>query len=103
MTRTASYEPSSMTFRTYKKTGTGKLTAVSGYWEIYGSKSSALTSSSSGTEIGSGRSGVSSITFNIASSAKYNYYTVAVNPSEFPLYNDNPVAASATVTVVVDG
>lgn len=103
LTRTASYEPSSMTFRAYKKTGTGKLTAVSGYWEIYGSNSSAPTSSSSGTEIGSGRSGVSSITFNIASSAKYNYYTVAFNPSEYPLYNDNPVAASATVTVVVDG
>lgn len=92
-----------MTFRAYKKTGTGKLTAASGYWEIYGSNSSAPTSSSSGTEIGSGWSGVSSITFNIASSAKYNYYTVAFNPSEYPLYNDNPVAASATVTVVVDG
>lgn len=103
LTRTASYEPSSMTFRAYKKTGTGKLTAVSGYWEIYGSNSSAPTSSSSGTEIGNGQSGVSSITFNIASSAKYNYYTVAFNPSEYPLYNDNPVAASATVTVVVDG
>lgn len=103
LTRTASYEPSSMTFRAYKKTGTGKLTAVSGYWEIYGSNSSAPTSSSSGTEIGSGWSGVSSITFNIASSAKYNYYTVAFNPSEYPLYNDNPVAASATVTIVVDG
>lgn len=103
LTRTSSYEPSSMTFRAYKKTGTGKLTAVSGYWEIYGSNSSAPTSSSSGTEIGSGQSGVSSITFNIASSAKYNYYTVAFNPSEYPLYNDNPVAASATVTVVVDG
>lgn len=103
LTRTASYEPSSMTFRAYKKTGIGKLTAVSGYWEIYGSNSSAPTSSSSGTEIGSGQSGVSNITFNIASSAKYNYYTVAFNPSEYPLYNDNPVAASATVTVVVDG
>lgn len=103
LTRTASYEPSSMTFRAYKKTGIGKLTAVSGYWEIYGSNSSAPTSSSSGTEIGSGWSGVSNITFNIASSAKYNYYTVAFNPSEYPLYNDNPVAASATVTVVVDG
>lgn len=103
LTRTSSYEPSSMTFRAYKKTGTGKLTAASGYWEIYGSNSSAPTSSSSGTEIGSGQSGVSSITFNIASSAKYNYYTVAFNPSEYPLYNDNPVAASATVTVVVDG
>lgn len=103
LTRTASYEPSSMTFRAYKKTGTGKLTAVSGYWEIYGSNSSAPTSSSSGTEIGRGQSGVSNITFNIASSAKYNYYTVAFNPSEYPLYNDNPVAASATVTVVVDG
>lgn len=103
LTRTASYEPSSMTFRAYKKTGTGKLTAVSGYWEIYGSNSSAPTSSSSGTEIGSGWSGVSNITFNIASSAKYNYYTVAFNPSEYPLYNYNPVAASATVTVVVDG
>lgn len=103
LTRTSSYEPSSMTFRAYKKTGTGKLTAVSGYWEIYGSNSSAPTSSSSGTEIGRGWSGVSNITFNIASSAKYNYYTVAFNPSEYPLYNDNPVAASATVTVVVDG
>lgn len=103
LTRTSSYEPSSMTFRAYKKTGTGKLTAVSGYWEIYGSNSSAPTSSSSGTEIGGGWSGVSNITFNIASSAKYNYYTVAFNPSEYPLYNDNPVAASATVTVVVDG
>lgn len=103
LTRTASYEPSSMTFRAYKKTGTGKLTAASGYWEIYGSNSSAPTSSSSGTKIGSGWSGVSSITFNIASSAKYNYYTVAFNPSEYPLRNDNPVAASATVTVVVDG
>lgn len=103
LTRTASYEPSRMTFRAYKKTGTGKLTAVSGYWEIYGSNSSAPTSSSSGTEIGGGWSKASSITFNIASSAKYNYYTVAFNPSEYPLYNDNPVAASATVTVVVDG
>lgn len=103
LTRTASYEPSSMTFRAYKKTGTGKLTAVSGYWEIYGSNSSAPTSSSSGTEIGSGWSGVSNITFNIAGSDKYNYYTVAFNPSEYPLYNNNPVAASATVTVVVDG
>lgn len=103
LTRTASYEPSSMTFRAYKKTGTGKLTAVYGYWEIYGSNSSAPTSSSSGTEIGNGWSGVSNITFNIASSAKYNYYTVAFNPSEYPLYNNNPVAASATVTVVVDG
>lgn len=103
LTRTASYEPSSMTFRAYKKTGTGKLTAVSGYWEIYGSNSSAPTSSSSGTEIGNGWSNASSITFNVASSAKYNYYTVAFNPSEYPLYNDNPVAASATVTVVVDG
>lgn len=103
LTRTASYEPSSMTFRAYKKTGTGKLTAVSGYWEIYGSNSSAPTSSSSGTEIGGGWSGVSNITFNIAGSAKYNYYIVAFNPSEYPLYNGNPVAASATVTVVVDG
>lgn len=103
LTRTASYEPSSMTFRAYKKTGTGKLTAVSGYWEIYGSNSSAPTSSSSGTEVGNGWSNASSITFNVASSAKYNYYTVAFNPSEYPLYNDNPVAASATVTVVVDG
>lgn len=103
LTRTSSYEPSSMTFRAYKKTGTGKLTAVSGYWEIYGSNSSAPTSSSSGTVIGGGWSGVSNITFNIASSAKYNYYTVAFNPSEYPLYDDNPVAASATVTVVVDG
>lgn len=103
LTRTASYEPNSMTFRAYKKTGTGKLTAVSGYWEIYGSNSSAPTSSSSGTEVGNGWSNASSITFNVASSAKYNYYTVAFNPSEYPLYNDNPVAASATVTVVVDG
>lgn len=103
LTRTSSYEPSSMTFRAYKKTGTGSLSSVSGYWEIYGSNSHAPTTSSEGTEVGSGRSGVSSITFNIASSAKYNYYTVAFNPSEYPLYNDNPVAASATVTVVVDG
>ena len=103
LTRTSSYEPSSMTFRAYKKTGTGSLSSVSGYWEIYGSNNHAPTTSSEGTEVGSGRSGVSSITFNIASSAKYNYYTVAFNPSEYPLYNDNPVAASATVTVVVDG
>lgn len=103
LTRTASYEPSSMTFRAYKKTGTGKLTSVSGYWEIYGSNSSAPTSSSDGTEIGGGWSGASSITFNISSSTKFNYYTVAFNPSEYPIYNNNPVAASATVTVVVDG
>lgn len=103
LTRTSSYEPSSMTFRAYKKTGTGSLSSVSGYWEIYGSNNHAPTTSSEGTEVGSGWSGVSSITFNIASSAKYNYYTVAFNPSEYPLYNDNPVAASATVTVVVDG
>lgn len=103
LTRTASYEPSSMTFRAYKKTGTGKLTAVSGYWEIYGSNSHAPTTSSEGTVVGSGWSGVSNIKFNISSSTKYNYYTVAFNPSEYPLYNDNPVAASATVTVVVDG
>lgn len=103
LTRTASYEPSSMTFRSYKKTGTGKLTSVSGYWEIYGSNSSAPTSSSDGTEIGSGWSNASSITFNISSSTKFNYYTVAFNPSEYPIYNNNPVAASATITVVVDG
>ena len=103
LTRTASYEPSSMTFRAYKKTGTGKLTAVSGYWEIYGSNSHAPTTSSEGTEVGSGWSGVSNITFNISSSTKYNYYTVAFNPTQYPIYNDNPVAASATVTVVVDG
>lgn len=103
LTRTSSYEPSSMTFRAYKKTGTGSLSSVSGYWEIYGSNNHAPTTSSEGTVVGSGWSGVSSITFNIASSAKYNYYTVAFNPSEYPLYNDNPVAASATVTVVVDG
>lgn len=103
LTRTSSYEPSSMTFRAYKKTGTGSLSSVSGYWEIYGSNSHAPTTSSEGTEIGNGWSGASSITFNIASSAKYNYYTVAFNPSEYPLYKNNPVAASATVTVVVDG
>lgn len=103
LTRTASYEPSSMTFRAYKKTGTGKLTAVSGYWEIYGSNSHAPTTSSEGTEVGSGWSGVPNITFNISSSTKYNYYTVAFNPTQYPIYNDNPVAASATVTVVVDG
>ena len=103
LTRTSSYEPSSMTFRAYKKTGTGSLSSVSGYWEIYGSNSHAPTTSSEGTEVGSGWSGVSNITFNISSSTKYNYYTVAFNPSEYPLYNDNPVAASATVTVVVDG
>lgn len=103
LTRTSSYEPSSMTFRAYKKTGTGKLTAVSGYWEIYGSNSHAPTASSEGTEVGGGWSGVSNITFNISSSAKYNYYTVAFNPTQYPIYNGNPVAASATITVVVDG
>lgn len=103
LTRTSSYEPSSMTFRAYKKTGTGNLSSVSGYWEIYGSNSHAPTTSSEGTEVGSGWSGVSNITFNISSSTKYNYYTVAFNPTQRPIYNDNPVAASATITVVVDG
>lgn len=103
LTRTSSYEPSSMTFRAYKKTGTGSLSSVSGYWEIYGSNSHAPTTSSEGTEVGSGWSGVSNIAFNISSSTKYNYYTVAFNPTQYPIYNDNPVAASATITVVVDG
>ena len=103
LTRTSSYEPSSMTFRAYKKTGTGSLSSVSGYWEIYGSNSHAPTTSSEGTEVGSGWSGVSNITFNISSSTKYNYYTVAFNPTQYPIYNGNPVAASATITVVVDG
>lgn len=103
LTRTSSYEPSSMTFRAYKKTGTGGLSSVSGYWEIYGSNSHAPTTSSEGTEVGSGWSGVSNITFNISSSTKYNYYTVAFNPTHYPIYNGNPVAASATITVVVDG
>lgn len=103
LTRTSSYEPSSMTFRAYKKTGTGSLSSVSGYWEIYGSNSHAPTTSSEGTEVGSGWSGVSNITFNISSSTKYNYYTVAFNPTHYPIYNGNPVAASATITVVVDG
>lgn len=103
LTRTSSYEPSSMTFRAYKKTGTGNLSSVSGYWEIYGSNSHAPTTSSEGTEVGGGWSGTSSITFNISSSAKYNYYTVAFNPTQYPIYNGNPVAASATITVVLDG
>lgn len=103
LTRTSSYEPSSMTFRAYKKTGTGSLSSVSGYWEIYGSNSHAPTTSSEGTEVGSGWSGVSNITFNISGSTKYNYYTVAFNPTQYPIYNGNPVAASATITVVVDG
>ena len=103
LTRTSSYEPSSMTFRAYKKTGTGSLSSVSGYWEIYGSNSHAPTTSSEGTEVGDGWSGVSNITFNISSSTKYNYYTVAFNPTQYPIYNGNPVAASATITVVVDG
>lgn len=103
LTRTSSYEPSSMTFRAYKKTGTGSLSSVSGYWEIYGSNSHAPTTSSEGTEVGGGWSGVSNITFNISSSTKYNYYTVAFNPTQYPIYNGNPVAASATITVVVDG
>ena len=103
LTRTSSYEPSSMTFRAYKKTGTGNLSSVSGYWEIYGSNSHAPTTSSEGTEVGGGWSGVSNITFNISSSTKYNYYTVAFNPTQYPIYNGNPVAASATITVVVDG
>lgn len=103
LTRTSSYEPSSMTFRAYKKTGTGSLSSVSGYWEIYGSNNHAPTTSSEGTEVCSGWSGVSSITFNISSSTKYNYYTVAFNPTQYPIYNGNPVAASATITVVVDG
>lgn len=103
LTRTSSYEPSSMTFRAYKKTGTGSLSSVSGYWEIYGSNNHAPTTSSEGTEVGGGWSGVSNITFNISSSTKYNYYTVAFNPTQYPIYNGNPVAASATITVVVDG
>lgn len=103
LTRTSSYEPSSMTFRAYKKTGTGSLSSVSGYWEIYGSNSHAPTTSSEGTEVGGGWSGVSNITFNISGSTKYNYYTVAFNPTQYPIYNGNPVAASATITVVVDG
>lgn len=103
LTRTSSYEPSSMTFRAYKKTGTGDLSSVSGYWEIYGSNNHAPTTSSEGTEVGNGWSGTSSITFNISSSAKYNYYTVAFNPTRHPIYNGNPVAASATITVVLDG
>lgn len=92
-----------MTFRAYKKTGTGNLSSVSGYWEIYGSNNHAPTTSSEGTEVGGGWSGTSSITFNISSSAKYNYYTVAFNPTQYPIYNGNPVAASATITVVLDG
>ena len=103
LTRTSSYEPSSMTFRAYKKTGTGNLSSVSGYWEIYGSNNHAPITSSEGTEVGGGWSGTSSITFNISSSAKYNYYTVAFNPTQYPIYNGNPVAASATITVVLDG
>ena len=103
LTRTSSYEPSSMTFRAYKKTGTGNLSSVSGYWEIYGSNNHAPTTSSEGTEVGGGWSNTSSITFNISSSAKYNYYTVAFNPTQYPIYNGNPVAASATITVVLDG
>lgn len=103
LTRTSSYEPSSMTFRAYKKTGTGNLSSVPGYWEIYGSNNHAPTTSSEGTEVGGGWSGTSSITFNISSSAKYNYYTVAFNPTRYPIYNGNPVAASATITVVLDG
>ena len=103
LTRTSSYEPSSMTFRAYKKTGTGSLSSVSGYWEIYGSNSHAPTTTSEGTKVGGGWSGVSNITFNISSSTKYNYYTVAFNPTQYPIYNGNPVAASATITVVVDG
>ena len=103
LTRTSSYEPSSMTFRAYKKTGTGSLSSVSGYWEIYGSNNHAPTTSSEGTEVGGGWSGVSNITFNISSSTKYNYYTVAFNPTQYPIHNGNPVAASATITVVVDG
>lgn len=103
LTRTSSYEPSRMTFRAYKKTGTGSLSSVSGYWEIYGSNSHAPTTSSEGTVVGSGWSGVSNIRFNISSSTKYNYYTVAFNPTHYPIYNGNPVAASATITVVVDG
>ncbi len=103
LTRTSSYEPSRMTFRAYKKTGTGSLSSVSGYWEIYGSNSHAPTTSSEGTVVGSGWSGVSNIIFNISSSTKYNYYTVAFNPTQYPIYNGNPVAASATITVVVDG
>lgn len=92
-----------MTFRAYKKTGTGSLSSVSGYWEIYGSDSHAPTTSSEGTEVGDGWSGASNITFNISSSTKYNYYTVAFNPTQYPIYRGNPVAASATITVVVDG
>lgn len=103
LTRTSSYEPSSMTFRAYKKTGTGNLSSVSGYWEIYGSNNHTPTTSSEGTEVGGGWSDTSSITFNISSSAKYNYYTVAFNPTQYPIYNGNPVAASATITVVLDG
>lgn len=103
LTRTSSYEPSRMTFRAYKKTGTGSLSSVSGYWEIYGSNSHAPTTSSEGTVVGSGWSGVSNIIFNISSSTKYNYYTVAFNPTQYPIYDGNPVAASATITVVVDG
>lgn len=103
LTRTSSYEPSRMKFRAYKKTGTGSLSSVSGYWEIYGSNSHAPTTSSEGTVVGGGWSGASSITFNISSSTKYNYYTVAFNPTQYPIYDGNPVAASATITVVVDG
>lgn len=103
LTRTSSYEPSSMTFRAYKKTGTGSLSPVSGYWEIYGSNRHAPTTSSEGTEVGGGWSDVSNIIFNISSSTKYNYYTVAFNPTQYPIYGGNPVAASATITVVVDG
>lgn len=103
LTRTSSYEPSRMTFRAYKKTGTGSLSSVSGYWEIYGSNSHAPTTSSEGTVVGGGWSGVSNIIFNISSSTKYNYYTVAFNPTQYPIYDGNPVAASATITVVVDG
>lgn len=103
LTKTASYVPSSMTFKAYYKTGTGSITACSGgKWEVYGSDSQAPTSASNGTEIGSGWQG-GNFTFNPGSYTRYTYYTVAYHPSEWPIYNGNPVAASVTITTVVDG
>lgn len=104
LTKTGSYQPSSMIFRAYSKTGTAALSSTSGYWEIYGSNTRPPTTASEGTEVGGGWSNTSSITFDIsAQSTKYSYYTVAFNPTTYPMYNGNPVAASATVSVVLDG
>lgn len=102
LTKTSSYVPSSMQFKAYYKTGTGSITACSsGKWEVFGSNSQAPTSTSNGSEVDDGSGGT--FTFSPGSHTRYNYYTVAYHPTEWPIYGGGPVAASVTITTVVDG